>query len=241
MADAYVSLLTDHSLLKGVIESDLRDFISGSERGISSLVDMNMALFGRLKALETEHFRMMNEFADRGHKIDSLYQAIGALQHENDMLMFKIAVVDDSTRLLNLRVDGVQESQNENLKQVIADCLSKTGITCNVGDIDYARRLGKFKQGNSRSILVRLQHIGLRTSIFHNKAKINQNSPTRIWVNDDVSDITQSHRKQVRDVVYLAKQNGIMNIKIHTDGVIIDDKKFHHADLDLLPPNISLE
>lgn len=69
MAEAYTSLLTDHSLLKGVIESDLRDFISGSERGLASLVDMNMALFQRLKALEMEHFNLMNEFAARGRKI----------------------------------------------------------------------------------------------------------------------------------------------------------------------------
>lgn len=159
MAEAYTSLLTDHSLLKGVIESDLRDFISGSERGLASLVDMNMALFQRLKALEMEHFNLMNEFAARGRKIDGLCHQINAVEHENGLLLLKIAMVDDTTRLLNLRVDGVEETQNENIKQTIADCLSKSGVTCNVGDIDYARRQGKYKQGQNRPILVRLQRV----------------------------------------------------------------------------------
>lgn len=122
------------------------------------------------------------------------------MEHENGLLLLKIAMVDDTTRLLNLRVDGVEETQNENLKQTIADCLSKSGVTCNVGDIDYARRQGKYKQGQNRPILVRLQRVGLRNAIFFNKAKINQNSDTRIWVNDNVSDVTQVHRKKVRDV-----------------------------------------
>lgn len=31
------------------------------------------------------------------------------------------------------------------------------------------------------------------------------------------------------------------NVKIHSDGIIIGNDKFHHADLDLLPPNLSTE
>lgn len=87
------------------------------------------------------------------------------LKHENDMLTLKIASVDDSTRAMNLRVEGVPESQNENIKKEILVRL-----------------------------LVRLQREGLRHAILTNKAKISQNSPTTIWVNDNVSDVTRSLR-----------------------------------------------
>lgn len=166
----------------------------------------------------------------RDGKIDMLLQEVNMLKCENEMLELQIALVDDSTRVMKLRVEGLTESQNENLKQEVANCLSKSGVTCTVGDIDFARRIGKFRAGQTRPILVRLQRDGLRNAILYNKAKINQNSPMPVWVNDDVSDVTRAQRKKVRDVVYLAKQNGITDIKILYDGVIIENNKFHHND-----------
>lgn len=236
----YRSPGVDLTVLKETISSDINEFIAGSELGLNRLIEMNLALFERVKALENDLERVCSLLQARNGKIDLLHQELDLLKHENDMLVLKIASVDDSTRATNLRVEGVVESQNENLKKEIAECLSKSGVTCNVGDIDFARRIGKYKQGQNRPVLVRLQREGLRHAILINKAKISQNSPTSIWVNDDVSDVTRSLRKKVRDVVYLAKQNGISDIKIHSDGVIIDNKKYHHSDLDLLPPNISV-
>lgn len=243
MADVspYRSPYVDLAVLKSAIYSDLNEFVAGSEHGLNILVEMNLALFERLNTLENDHSRICSMLQARDGKIDLLHQELDLLKHENDMLALKIASVDDSTRAMNLRVEGVPELQNENIKKVIADCLSKSGVSCTVGDIDFARRLGKAKQGQNRPILVRLQREGLRHAILTNKAKINQNSPETVWVNDDVSDVTRSLRKKVRDVVYLAKQNGISDIKIHSDGVIIDSIKYHHSDLDLLPPLISVQ
>lgn len=226
--------------LKAVISADMNEFIAGSEQGLNSLIEMNLTLFERLNTLTNEFSRVSSLLQGRDRKIDLLFQEIGLLKHENDLLSHRIALVDDSTRVMNLRVEGVAELQNENIKQVTADCLSVSGVKCSVGDIDFARRVGKYKQGQTRPIVVRLQREGLRNAILYNKAKISQNSPTPIWVNDDVSDVTRSQRKKVRDVVYLAKQNGITDIKIHSDGVIIENNKYHHNDLDLLPPNISV-
>lgn len=59
-----------------------------------------------------------------------------------------------------------------------------------------------------------------------------------LWINDEVSDETRRNRKSVREVAILAKQVGKANIKIHSDGLIIDNQKFKHEDLDLLPPQL---
>lgn len=241
MADIYRKVPVSVSSLRSTIETDWNDFVSGSDRGYAPIIDMTMALFERVNDLESAFSKLLADHNQRGERMDSLFHEIDFLRYENGILSLKLATVEDTTKLMNLRIEGIGEAQNENLKQTVADCLSKSGVTCNIVDIDYAKRLGKFKQGQSRPILVRLQRLGLRNAIYFNKAKINSNSPTQIWVNDDVSETTQIQRKKVRDVVYLAKQKGVTDIKIHTDGVIINDTKYQHADLDLLPPEISVE
>lgn len=51
----------------------------------------------------------------------------------------------------------------------------------------------------------------------------------------DVSDETRASRKTVRDIAALAKQQGVNNLKIHGDGLIVGTNKYRHDELDLLP------
>lgn len=62
-----------------------------------------------------------------------------------------------------------------------------------------------------------------------------------IWINDDVSEDTRRKRKSVRDIAALAKLNGVEGIKIHGDGLIYENNKYRHDDLDLLPDELSLK
>lgn len=108
------------------------------------------------------------------------------------------------------------------------------------GDIDYARRVGKFRPGQVRPVLVKFTREGLRNEVLFNRNKINKNSNITVWLNDDVSEITRRHRKNARDVATLARQNGINNIKTHSDGLVIDDKKYRFSDFELLPSSLKL-
>lgn len=61
-----------------------------------------------------------------------------------------------------------------------------------------------------------------------------------LWLNDEISDETRRHRKTVRDIAALAKQNGT-TVRVHDDGIIVENNKYRHIDLDLLPTHISVE
>lgn len=60
MADnkPYRSPYVDIAALKGAIFNDMNDFIAGSEQGLNSLVEMNLALFERVNTLENVHSRV---------------------------------------------------------------------------------------------------------------------------------------------------------------------------------------
>lgn len=100
--------------------------------------------------------------------------------------------------------------------------------------------MGKYRQGQTRPILVRLTREGLRNAILYNKANVSRNSNPPVWVNDDISEVTRKQRKRTRDVAFLAKIKGI-DVKVHSDGIIVGNEKFHHSDLDLLPHNLSTQ
>lgn len=141
-----------------------------------------------------------------------------------------------------LRIEGVSEFLNENLNMRVATILSGTGVNCTVYDIDYTRRIGSYKEGHSRPILVRFIKEAKRNAILYNRALINRNKTSNfIWISDDVSDVTRRHRKSVRDIAALANKNGTQNIRVHGDGLILDNIKYRHNELDLLPPAFSIE
>lgn len=186
---------------------------------VKNLACENEYLSGRIRALETELNFMNSEYASLKHDLSTTH---------------------DAARTMYLRLEGLGEEANNNLPQQVATSLSKTGIQCNTNDLDYVKRLGKYKEGSSRPILVRFTKEGKRNSILYNRANVNkhraQGEPF-LWINDDVSDETRNNRKTVREVAILAKQLGNNNIKVHSDGLIIGNQKYKHEDLDLLPPS----
>lgn len=50
-----------------------------------------------------------------------------------------------------LRLEGLSEELNNNLPLNVANSLSKTGVTCTVADLDYVRRVGKYKEADRYS------------------------------------------------------------------------------------------
>lgn len=238
---AYTSTQLSESSMRSDIESDLKGLLQADPTAISHIIDLNMVLFKRMAEIESSYKLAINDIHACEERIGSLTREMDHLRLENSLLTHKLAEVDDSTRQLNLRVEGLLESNNENLKESVAGCLSRSGITCTTTDIDYAKRMGRYREGQVRPILVRLVREGLRNAILYNRANISRASNPPVWINDDVSEVTRKHRKRTRDVAYLAKLNGVNNVKIHSDGIIVGDEKYHHTDLDLLPPNLSTQ
>lgn len=231
----------DESTLRSNIEADMKGLLEGDPSALIHIVDLNMSLCGRINELEANYKSSLDSLQVSEERIGFLMREIDTLKHDNGQLISKLALVDDSTRSSNLRIEGLLEAENENIKESIASCLSRSGIMCQVEDIDYAKRMGRYREGQNRPVMVRLLKEGLRNAILYNRSNVSKNSNPPVWVNDDVSETTRKQRKRVRDVAYLANLKGVGDVKIHSDGIVIGKDKYHHADLDLLPPVLSTQ
>lgn len=237
----YNGVSLDETSLRSNIEADMKGLLEGDPTALNHVIDLNMSLFRKITELESSYKSSLDAFQASEERIGFLMREVDTLKYENGLLVSKLATVDDSTRSSNLRIEGLLEAKNENIKETIASCLSRSGITCLAEDIDYAKRVGWYREGQSRPVMVRLLKESLRNAILYNRSNVSRKSNPPVWVNDDVSDVTRKQRKRVRDVAYLANLKGVNDVKIHSDGIVIGNDKYHHADLDLLPPNLSTQ
>lgn len=227
-----------------LIHNDLSNMLTGDRNELQSMVDFYMTMMNKIESLEIEarnSFRTSEPILER---LNLMEIEIQYLQNENSDLRFKLAQVEDTSKNMYLRIEGLSEGQKASLIKQVVSIFSRTGIACSETDVDYARRVGKYQEGYTRPILVRLNHESKRNQILYNPMNVNKNKPPNtplVWINDEVSDETRRLRKTVRDIASLAKINGNEGLKVHSDGVILDNDKFHLNDLDLLPPRLSVD
>lgn len=225
--------------LKQIVQSDFANMINGDQKALANIVELNLFLLNKIEEYEARI--ISNEsYSLYAKRISVLEYDIRMLNEENTLLKQKLAQNEDATHLMYLRIEGLPEARNENILTNVATTLSRTGTQCNASDIDYARRIGKFKSGSIRPIMVRFFSEAKRNSILYNRANLNKNAEKLIWINDEVSDLTRRKRKITRDVATLAKQQGIEGVRVHGDGVVIGSHKYKHCDLDLLPEELSV-
>lgn len=232
--------------IRSTVYSELGSIAKGNsdDAAISNLADMYTYFYSSITSLELKIESSCSQ--NLGARLNKLERELEYINYENSQLKFHLASIEDATKYMNLRIEGMNEHNNNNLLNQAAKVLSKTGIQCHPSDLDYARRIGKFRTGYNRPVLVRFMRESKRNSILYARNNINKKRAPNskaplLWVNDDVSDVTRRNRKNVRDIATLAKQQGDDSIRIHGDGLVVGDGKFRHRDLDLLPVNLALE
>lgn len=234
----------DFSTIRGEdVYSDLINMVAGDSEATQSIVDFNLMLYNKIEALEIEYKKVSDMLCPLIDRLDSCERELRFVKNENLLLRQKLALTEDTSRLMYLRLEGLDEKHNNNLPHQVALCLSKTGVICNTSDIDYVKRIGKYVDGSHRPIQIKFIREGKRNSILFNRANVNKNKKREdplLWINDDVSDETRSYRKITRDVATLAKMQGCKTVKVHGDGIIVGSQKFKHSDLDLLPKQFSV-
>lgn len=227
--------------IRARLSKDFNGLTSGDETSIQNIVALNLYLLGKTKFFENTSSDLIAELKSVHKKTQELDRELRFIKQENLLLKQQIALREDATRILYLRVEGLFEQNGENLLTYVASTLSRTGISCSTDDIDYDKRLGKHKQGSTRPVIVKFLREYKRNLILYNRANLNRNSNSLIWINDDVSDYTRRQRKTVRDIAAYAKSIGQSDLRVHSDGLVIGNGKYKHQDLDLIPPHLSIE
>lgn len=177
-------------------------------------------------------------------------------RQSNKLLAERVNELENNAKICNIRLDGKEEDETEDLKAYMTDLitfLSPTGV--GMSDIGAAYRIGKkltnhtyTNQATShrnahiatrpRSIMIIFKSVLARNAFYFSRAKLNKTERyAGIYLNDDVTQITRKCREEFRSVAVLARSSGA-EVRVHSDGIVIDGHKFKHAAT--LPEKFSL-
>lgn len=118
------------------------------------------------------------------------------MNQENYSLRQELAINEDATKILYLKLDGLTESDTLTLMNSVCNALSRTGVNCTPADIDMVRRIGKQNPNSTRPVLIRFLRQSKQDSFLFNRLNLNKNhEDTPLWLNDEVSDLTRKNMK----------------------------------------------
>lgn len=182
-------------------------------------------------------------------------QQLRASNETNRRLEMQMNDMENRMRICNIRLDGKPEDTEENLSQYVTDLIHYLNPTAtNPGAVLSVYRIGRaqtthpaIQQGQRtnipqrpRTIMIVFQDAQSRNAFYYAKNKLKESDTyNRIYLGDDVTQLTRKLRDEYRSVAALAKHMGA-DVRIHGDGVIIDGTKYRYSEASLLPAKYSI-
>ena len=189
-----------------------------------------------------EDAKTANELEKRQHLITK--RELDSVRLRNGRLESMVNNMENKLRLGNIRIDGKVEEGGEDLRRFVSDLAVGMGVrNMAAEDILTVYRIGgkqQGRQGRPRTIMVVFANTIMRNQFYYARTNLKKDDRMkRIYLNDDVTTLTKKQREDFRSVAELARARGA-EVRIHSDGLIIDGKKFFHDDPQSLPDRYSL-
>lgn len=176
-------------------------------------------------------------------------QELMATKECNRRLEYQVNTMANQMKECNIRIDGVEEGDRENLTQYIVELAADMGIeNIEQGDIVSSYRLGKKYPGQGRNqttdrprtVMIVFKNVQVRNKIFFARAALKSMEGRKgVFINDDVTTLTRKMREDYRSVAALARSMGA-EVRVHSDGIIIDGQKYLLTEPQTLPEQFSL-
>ena len=159
--------------------------------------------------------------------------SLAALQNEVKEVSLQNDELEQYSRRSCLRVSGIAETENENVKEVVLDMASRFGVGIIPQDIDRAHRIGKprppvqgsngsvhKKQNNSREIIIKFTNSAARLNMLKSRATL-RNQNARVYINED---LTQKRKSLAYECRQLKTKKSINNTWVYNGKVYVEDK-----------------
>ena len=122
----------------------------------------------------------------------------------------QVSRLEDHSRKRNIRIEGIEEGQQENWQQTLkrVDKLLKEKMDLKEIEVEYAHRVNKADKGNPsrpRTIVARLKHDSDKNLTMKNSWKL---KGSRIFINEDLSDQTIRKRQEKLPDLKAARESG---------------------------------
>lgn len=221
--------------------------LDATERDNDLSLDTVMTLIKDMKK-EIDQLKMNNN--DQQATIKKLSSQVCTLEHKleqldnhADLTEAKLSDLDNTNKELNLKFDGIKETNDENAKELVLELARSIGARSDPDNIITAYRLGRNQVGGRpRTIFAKFKTMEARNEIYFKRAKLGNdtNKHMNIWINDDITPYTARQREGLRSIADLCKAKGEEQVKLHGDGIVIQNKKYYTNNIDKLPSDLSL-
>ena len=229
---------------KQASKKDIRhtqQLVADLEDGIGDLNTTLGNLTGKLQHVD-------DKFSQHALRLAYLEAKSKKLSEENKRLRDRVDILENEKRVLNLKIDGVRENDDENLSDCILNIATAIGVRCQPTDIKAVFRIGRCQDRRqpaavnprARPILVKFKTEAVRDNIFFGRAKLRGSADWKaVYICDDVNESTHKKREDLRAVALLCKHKNVVH-RLYSDAIVINDRKFTENQLDSLPAGLRL-
>ena len=157
-----------------------------------------------------------------------------------EKLESKVENLENRQRNHNMLIEGLKETNNENLRMIIDEMLQDLGVSFTVEWIDSIYRVGpKRKPTDRRPVMLTFPFVSYKFEIFRNAYQLKDMEKWKgIYLQDDLSLPEQLKKKENRAIFAFAKSQGI-DVKMRGSHLIIDGVKYRHDEV--LPHDLTIE
>ena len=216
------------------------------EEKIDMLLSSSLEVKGELKSVTDKLDQLNLSYTSTVDDIASMRAELEREKRKSTCLESELALVrEDLTQLElysrrhNLLIDNVPETEKENVRSIVLNLINnELGIVLTDKELDKVHRVGNFRRGFHRSIIVRFPRHLDRDAVFMARTKL-KGRASPIWINEDLPTQVKERRGAIRSVVNFAKSRGI-EAKAQFDHCLVDGKRYSYNTLQQLPESLSL-
>ena len=221
--------------------------VKRTQQMVIDLEDKIENLNGTLDNLTEKLQRADDKFSQHALRLAYLEAKSKRLAEGNKKRREHVDILENEKRILNLKIDGVKEEENENLSDCILRIATAIGVRCQPVDIKAVYRIGRCQDRRqdavnprARPILVQFKTEAVRDNIFFGRTKLKGNVEWKaVYINDDVNESTRKKREELRAVALLCKHKNV-NHRLYSDAIVINNRKYTEHQLDILPTGLKL-
>lgn len=167
---------------------------------LSRVAQMQIDIKNNYDALKIENEELK-------HKIDKLIKNNGEKDAKINELNIRVNELEQYSRRDQIEIYGIEESENENLQNIIIEIAEKIGVEIKDEDIHVVHRLGKIKKDKKpRAVIAKMQRKKTEEIINKRKPISLQGYTNNIYINEAMSpffkDLWWKAKNQARDMGY---------------------------------------
>ena len=218
-------------------QKDVMDKLSSIENSVTENLKNIQALTASVQSTQTQIGALTS-------RVDPLEIEVKNLKDENKKLLTQVNEQDAYSRRWNLKISGIAESKDENVKMMVIDLFSRVspGLRDSLQrSVDIAHRLGprgkkedrideNGKEKGPRRIIVRFAYRAHRDQIWADAKDCQVLKQKNIKITEDLTQHTREQRAKLWPMVEAARSQG-KRAGFTGPFAIIDGKKFSADDV----------